>query len=165
MPHAHILLILEEQDKIRTSEDVDRVVCAEIPFPITQPQLYETVTKCMNHGHCGLLKPNAKCMVDKKCSKHYPKDFQDATSMVDDGYPKYRRRNDNRTFISSSGETCDNRHIVPYNPVLSTIFNCHINVEVCSSVQAVKYIYKYIYKGIIYFNLIFLFLIKLIKIF
>ena len=27
------------------------------------------------------------------------------------------------------------------------MFNCHINVEVCSSIKAVKYIYKYIYKG------------------
>jgi hypothetical protein len=27
------------------------------------------------------------------------------------------------------------------------MFNCHINVEVCSSIKAVKYLYKYIYKG------------------
>ena len=26
-------------------------------------------------------------------------------------------------------------------------YNCHINVEICSSVEAVKYIHKYIYKG------------------
>jgi hypothetical protein len=24
---------------------------------------------------------------------------------------------------------------------------CHINVEVCSSITAVKYLYKYVYKG------------------
>ncbi|KAG5521131.1 hypothetical protein RHGRI_033625 [Rhododendron griersonianum] len=27
------------------------------------------------------------------------------------------------------------------------MFNCHINVEVCSTIKAVKYLYKYIYKG------------------
>ena len=27
------------------------------------------------------------------------------------------------------------------------MFNCHINVEVCSSIKAVQYLYKYIYKG------------------
>lgn len=27
------------------------------------------------------------------------------------------------------------------------MFNCHINVEVCSSIKAVKYLYKYVYKG------------------
>ena len=26
-------------------------------------------------------------------------------------------------------------------------YNCHINVEACSSIKAVKYLYKYIYKG------------------
>jgi hypothetical protein len=37
--------------------------------------------------------------------------------------------------------------VVPYNPYLSLLFNCHINVEVCTSVAAVKYLYKYVYKG------------------
>ncbi len=37
--------------------------------------------------------------------------------------------------------------MVPYNPYLSLLFNCHINVEVYTSVAVVKYLYKYIYKG------------------
>jgi hypothetical protein len=37
--------------------------------------------------------------------------------------------------------------VVPYNSYLSLLFNCHINVEVCTSVAVVKYLYKYIYKG------------------
>jgi hypothetical protein len=36
---------------------------------------------------------------------------------------------------------------VPYNPYLSLLFNCHINVEVCTSITAIKYLYKYVYKG------------------
>ncbi|KAL6419264.1 hypothetical protein ACFW04_013994 [Cataglyphis niger] len=32
-------------------------------------------------------------------------------------------------------------------PILSIIFNCHINVEIVSSIKSVKYLYKYIYKG------------------
>ncbi len=36
---------------------------------------------------------------------------------------------------------------MPYNPYLSLLFNCHINVEVCTSITAVKYLYKYVYKG------------------
>ncbi|XP_056691904.1 uncharacterized protein [Spinacia oleracea] len=27
------------------------------------------------------------------------------------------------------------------------MFDCHVNVEVCSTIQAVKYLYKYVYKG------------------
>jgi hypothetical protein len=37
--------------------------------------------------------------------------------------------------------------VVPYNPYLSAKFNAHINVEIASSVTAVKYLYKYVYKG------------------
>jgi hypothetical protein len=41
----------------------------------------------------------------------------------------------------------DNRWVVPFNPSLLMLYNCHINVEICSSIKAVKYLYKYIYKG------------------
>jgi hypothetical protein len=27
------------------------------------------------------------------------------------------------------------------------LYNCHINDEICSSIKAVKYLYKYIYEG------------------
>jgi hypothetical protein len=32
--------------------------------------------------------------------------------------------------------------------MLSAKFFCHINLEICSSLKSVKYIYKYIYKGV-----------------
>jgi len=41
----------------------------------------------------------------------------------------------------------NNQWVVPYNPYLLMRYNCHINVEVCSGVKAIKYLYKYIYKG------------------
>jgi ATP-dependent DNA helicase PIF1 len=41
----------------------------------------------------------------------------------------------------------DNRWVVPYNPYLLRLFNCHINVEACRIIKAVKYLFKYIYKG------------------
>ena len=45
------------------------------------------------------------------------------------------------------GNSLDNRWVVPYNPKLLMMFNCHINVEVCSSIILVKYLFKYVYKG------------------
>jgi len=36
---------------------------------------------------------------------------------------------------------------VPYNPHLLHAFDCHINVEACSSIKSVKYLFKYVYKG------------------
>ena len=44
-------------------------------------------------------------------------------------------------------EWLDNRWVVPYNPHLLRYFNCHINVAACESIKAVKYLFKYIYKG------------------
>ncbi|XP_061993816.1 uncharacterized protein LOC133711735 [Rosa rugosa] len=41
----------------------------------------------------------------------------------------------------------DNSLVVPYNPWLLLLYNCHINVEICGSIKSVKYLYKYIYKG------------------
>ena len=41
----------------------------------------------------------------------------------------------------------DNSWVVPYNPYLTLKYNAHINLELCSTVKSVKYLYKYIYKG------------------
>jgi hypothetical protein len=47
----------------------------------------------------------------------------------------------------SSGFVFDNHWVVSYNPYLTMRYQCHINVEVCSSIMAMKYLYKYVYKG------------------
>src|SRR4030095_5528151 len=50
LPHCHMLFILGPENKIRTDEDIDRVVCAELPDPHSEPELHATVSKCMIHG-------------------------------------------------------------------------------------------------------------------
>jgi hypothetical protein len=52
-------------------------------------------------------------------------------------------RNDGRVVMRGS-HALDNSWVVPYNPYLCRVFGCHINVEICSSVQSVKYLYKYV---------------------
>jgi hypothetical protein len=37
--------------------------------------------------------------------------------------------------------------VVPYNRALLLKYRCHLNVEVCSTLHAVKYLHKYIHKG------------------
>ena len=58
----------------------------------------------------------------------------------------YKRRNNGRTVIVN-GIQLDNRWVVPYNPYLLLRYNAHINIEICSTISAVKYLYKYVYKG------------------
>ena len=41
----------------------------------------------------------------------------------------------------------DNRWVVPHNDFLCEKYDAHINVEICSTIRAVKYLYKYLYKG------------------
>ena len=49
LPHAHILMILALNNKPKTPEDFDELVCAEIPDKDIQPLLFETVSRNMIH--------------------------------------------------------------------------------------------------------------------
>ena len=146
---------MEDSDKPKTPEAVDRIVCAEIPDPQRNPLLYEIVTKLNLHGPCGNVNRNCPCMVgeglDKKCSKNFPKHFTDRTVLSEINYPQYRRWsltsggvhriNQGPTYFNA-----DNSWVVPYNPLLSLRYKAHINVEVVHSAKAVKYLYKYFTK-------------------
>ncbi|VDK69556.1 unnamed protein product, partial [Onchocerca ochengi] len=88
LPHAHILIWLYH--KI-TSNEIDDVICAEIPDADVDKDLYEIVTKNMIHGLCGTLNPKSPCMMDGKYSKRYPRAFIFNTVTGSDGYPLYRR--------------------------------------------------------------------------
>ncbi|XP_077201143.1 uncharacterized protein LOC143841157 [Paroedura picta] len=146
LPHAHLLLLLKQPFKPHTPDIIDLIVSAEIPDPQKMPALYAAVTKHMIHGPCGDKYRYAPCMKEDKCSKRFPKSFEEDTQPNQNGYPLYRRRDNGRT-AAVRGATLDNRWVVPYNPYLLLRYNCHINVEVCASVKSVKYLFKYIYKG------------------
>ena len=114
LPHMHALIWLHPDDKILDANQVDNIVSAQLPDPDEDPLLYETVTNCMLHGPCGALKPKAPCMVDNKCSKHYPKEFNETTIYGEHGYPQYARPNNGRT-VRKGDHDYDNRHVVPYH--------------------------------------------------
>lgn len=141
LPHAHILVTLKLHDSINLNDEIDRVVSAEIPDPMDNPVLYENVRIHMMHGPCG-----NKCMRNGMCSKKFPKPFTEATNTNLNGYPDYKRP-DNGRSVDIRGFSLNNGYVVPYNPYLLQKFNCHLNVEVCTTVKSIKYIYKYIHKG------------------
>jgi Helitron helicase-like domain at N-terminus len=89
LPHIHILIWLERDYKIRTPADVDSMISAEFPDPVTHPRLFRLVSEVMTHGPCGALNLNSPCMKDNRCGKKFPKDFSDETIIGEDGYPKY----------------------------------------------------------------------------
>ena len=99
----------------------------------------------MMHGLCGNLNLSSPCMKNGKCSKNYPCNFNSVTIVNKNGYPVYHRRNPGYSVIKSV-KILNNRWVVPYNPYFSLKYNCHINVEICSSIKSVKYLYKYVYK-------------------
>lgn len=78
LPHAHILLILDGPDKPRTPDDYDHFVRAELPDKEKEPRLYKLVVENMLHGPCGANNDRSPCMVDGKCTKRFPKSFQEA---------------------------------------------------------------------------------------
>ena len=79
LPHAHILIILSDQDKPRDPTMYDKIVCAEIPDKDLNPRLYHIVKCCMIHSPCGVVRKHAACIRDGKCGKKYPKVFSQFT--------------------------------------------------------------------------------------
>ncbi|XP_021740112.1 uncharacterized protein LOC110706503 [Chenopodium quinoa] len=149
LPRAHFLIILNPEYKMKCPADYDRFFCAEIPSE-TNVNLRRIVLAHMMHGPCGELNPECACMRTRglklSCKNKYPKKFCNETTNSKDGYPIYRRRETGEKVVIRNVEL-DNQWVIPYNPYLSLLFDCHINVEVCSTIKVVKYLYKYVYKG------------------
>ncbi|KAB2597059.1 hypothetical protein D8674_036555 [Pyrus ussuriensis x Pyrus communis] len=128
LPHVHMLVVLDENDKINNPDEYDRIVRAEIPNEDVEPQLYNVVLKHMIHGPCGIHNPLSPCMKNGSC----------------------KRKRGNRLPVSLNRQgniMVDNSWVIPYNPWLLLRYDCHINVEICASIKSVKYLYKYVYKG------------------
>jgi hypothetical protein len=142
----HLIIFLHHDSKLRTPEDIDSLISAELSDPDTQPELYHLVVKHMVHGPCGILNPDAPCMVESKCSKNFPKAFREHTTLSEDSYSCLNRPNNGRTSKVGTKEV-DKRWIVPYSPWFLWRYHCHINMECVISVKAIKYIYKYVYTG------------------
>ncbi|KAL6530588.1 hypothetical protein OROMI_028477 [Orobanche minor] len=146
LPHAHILVFLCKKDGSATVTTIDDVISAEIPDQNSEPEYHASVIEYMMHGPCGAGNKSAPCMVDGKCTKYFPKNFIEQTTIDEEGYPTYRRRDDGR-FVLKNGVPLDNRYVVPHNRYLLLKYGAHLNVEWCNQSRAIKYLFKYINKG------------------
>jgi hypothetical protein len=136
LPHEHFMLVMASRDKLRSPDEFDKYISAEVPNKDKDSVLHNLVCKHMMHGPCGVLNDKYACMQDGECQFRFPQQFCDATQMGKDSGQVVEVRN----------SKLDNRWVVPFNPSLPMLYNCHINVEICSSIKAVKYLYMYIYK-------------------
>lgn len=146
LPHAHIILWTKTDTTEPTPSLIDSYVSAEIPNPADDPLAYALVAEHMTHGPCGSLNRTCPCMKDAKCSKFFPKPYNEETFVDQDGFARYRRRS-NDLFIEKGGHRLDNRWVVPYNLKLLKKYQAHINTEWCNKTIFVKYLFKYVTKG------------------
>ncbi|MCP3667687.1 MAG: hypothetical protein GY696_35220, partial [Gammaproteobacteria bacterium] len=157
LPHSHHLHILCPEDRLHTAAQVDNVISAELPPDPKDfaegsdkreqaQRLEDTVVRNMIHKCSSNCRPN-----NESCKKGFPKLFQAVTEWNEtDFYPKYRRRSKEqggREYTMPNGDVIDNRWVVPYSPYLVLAYDAHINVEVCVSPTAAKYLFTYIHKG------------------
>lgn len=143
-----MLIWLEKGTKIPTPDEVDMIICAELPSKQEDPAGFELVEKHMMHGPCGTDRPSFPCMAKKVCTKKYPRQFNDFTTIDRSGYIIYRRRHSGENTVTKGTTTLDNRFIIPHNLEILKKYEAHINVEWCNTSNAIKYLFKYITKGV-----------------
>jgi hypothetical protein len=149
LPHAHILLVLDAEDDILTADAIDQVVCAQLPS-INAPDLRRKVLQHMIHNDCQANPSDCMCCQRTgRCRWNFPHRFSETTTWTDhELYPQYARpRASDEWETTASGRVITNEWVASYNAYLLSKYDCHLNVEVCASLEAVRYLYKYIYKG------------------
>ncbi|GJT67084.1 hypothetical protein Tco_1018564 [Tanacetum coccineum] len=135
------------RDKLTTAAHIDKYISVEIPDKDEDLELYQIVTDRMMHGPCGAERPSCPYTVNNKCTKKFHKQFNETTFIDESGYSIYKIRNDGCT-IQKQRADLHNGYVVPYNPGLLRHYQSHINVEWCNQISSIKYLFKYIYKGL-----------------
>ena len=136
---------------------------------LSEKNLHDFVVSRHIHAPCGSSIIGGKkksCMNAKKtCKSRFPKGKFTKTNKSVQGFTDYRRRapgqgspgptvekwynggKDGSGKIIKTKFIIDNAWVVSYNPALLMKYHCHLNVEYCGAVSAIKYLYKYMFKG------------------
>ena len=83
-----------------------------------------------------------------ECTKNYPKSYSDNTRIDKSGFVVYKRRADERSSVLKGDTTIGNQYVVAHNLSLLKKYQAHINIEWCCKTNAIKYLFKYITKGV-----------------
>jgi hypothetical protein len=149
LPHLHLVVWLQRDIQL---EDVDNVICCEIPDPAEHPELYRIVMKQMIHTCRDSCDPDHRGTPEEPyCNNHFPAEFTPHTYLDERGFLKPRRRHPSepggREGRTTAGATVGNDRVVPYNPYLLLKYDCHLNVLIATSVSCIGYLFKYLHKG------------------
>jgi hypothetical protein len=161
LPHAHIVVILKEGDRPMSPADIDSLSSAELPpLPAddddspeaeAQRRLRKLVLEHMVHNDCsGPDGRRCPCWDDvkKRCGGNFPFEFAPTSSMGDERRKAvYRRRRGAAWTANVNSRQITNQWIVPYCAAFLLAYECHINVEVVTQAYAIKYLFKYVFKG------------------
>ncbi len=157
LSHIYLLMFLRSKDRFLISKRIDDIVCAKLSnFILNRDEvLRNIIQKQMTHESCEVANFFEICMIrtaidNHICFKHYSRSFLKFIVVEKNEYSKYKRRDDERTWIVFLFEdrtfTFDNRWIVSYNSYLFLRYKTHINVKICTIVKIIQYVHKYVYK-------------------
>ncbi|CCE26556.1 uncharacterized protein CPUR_00024 [Claviceps purpurea 20.1] len=150
LSHMHLLLWIDVDASFWTPENIDEVICAQLPDPQTDPEMWSLVVTHMIHGPCGADNPASPCMKDGVCSKGFTKPFAEATTITEDHGVTLARPDNGRVCdkkVGSRTVQVDNRSVVAFNKKLMHKYRAHINIEFCVSYRSIQYLHKYVCKG------------------
>jgi hypothetical protein len=80
-------------------------------------------------------------MISKKKNKN-------ATVFDENGFVYYKRHTQLMSHVIKTDISLSNCHVVPYNRELLLRYNAHINIKICSQSMLIKYLFKYVSKGV-----------------
>ena len=148
LPYIYILVIIKPSLQLVTAEDINLVIQADILDLVVEPLLYNIVTRNILYGPYSTYNTSTPYIRNRKYRFQFPYAFQEETIVRNNNKPLYKRPQDGPTFIKPrQSYIYSSRDIAPYNAYFSTRFNAYINVESYIGYYAIKYAFKYIYKG------------------
>jgi hypothetical protein len=158
LSHIHLLIFLRSKNRFLILKRIDDIVCAKLSNSVLNfDEIFrDIIQEQMIHKSCEVANFFEICMIriaidNHICFKHYSRSFLKFIVVKKNEYSKYKRRNDERTWIVSLLEdrifTFDNRWIVSYNLYLSLRYKTYINMKICTIVKIIQYVHKYVYKS------------------
>ncbi len=157
LSHIHILLFLHRENNFLEWVHMNELICAKLlNLNIDLNESLRCIVKSqLTHDFCDVWNSSASCMKNNSkdsewvCEKKFSKSYQIEIMIQLDDYSLYRRCQNNHIWMKCVNDKdihLNNTWVILYNSYLTHKYSAHINVEICKSIQIIKYVHKYMYK-------------------